>query len=412
MSTYTGGVGIVLATGATILLTRLGIVRHQGTKVTRNGSNVAVPTLSVSDTLAARSGPWTSTDRRALVEASGCACDYISGKNIRIYPYQAVQKVRAKRNCVQIFLPENSYEASPSEGESTPSLFRVAPGILCGQTLDALVPALTPSRGGKVVTDSFGFPIAELVGDRVFILIQCSPAQNARLTALYRSVLSEALCQISGEVAAPSIERQSLLASRDDVEELLPTELREPSFVQLQSQIREKEEAIATLQQSEQVCLSNIFTLQLERRIAQQLLEANCDRALKLREELIALPQVEKVEFFGNHLSLLTSELSCVHPHRQTRHVLGKYRIKIYLDGSQGCVRWHNVTKSVTTAKGRINGPHIDADGRIRATDILSKFPQMIGRGQYTKVAKFAIKLASRLPDNDPEALALLELYA
>lgn len=411
MSTYTGCVGILLATGATVLLARLGIVRHRGTTISRNGSSVAAPTLSIKDTIAARSGPWTAADRRNLVEASSLACEYLSEKDIRIYPYEAIDKVKCRRKSVHIFLPQNYFGGTTSEGEGGASPFRVAPGILCGQNLESIVPALAPTRGGKIIKDGAGFPIAELVDDSVFILVQCTPMQGEYARSLYQRVLAETLRQMSDSTPSQTMGGHSILVSKEKVESLLPAELQEQNLELLRTQQAEQEHTIAALRDSEQKCLRSISALQLERSIAQELLKERCQQVVQLKEALNALPQVEAIHFSETYLSLLTSEISCVHPLSRTRYVLGKYRIYIYYDGSEGCVRWYNVTKRLNTYRGRINGPHIDANGRMRAGEILSKFPQMIGERQYLKVAKFAIKLTSKLPNNDPEALALLELY-
>ncbi|MBX9690625.1 MAG: hypothetical protein K2X27_28175 [Candidatus Obscuribacterales bacterium] len=95
-------------------------------------------------------------------------------------------------------------------------------------------------------------------------------------------------------------------------------------------------------------------------------------------EALLKLPKVSGLRVESGAVSIFTQPLYCSDPKSKTKHEIGRFQIKIYLDGRSDGVRWFNLSRQEDACHKKQQAPNVLASGRAYFSDIRESFPDLI----------------------------------
>jgi hypothetical protein len=123
-----------------------------------------------------------------------------------------------------------------------------------------------------------------------------------------------------------------------------------------------------------------------------------------LADEFDALMQLEKVRSVTcepGAINVYTKMLQCVNPNTSTRHDIGEFLIKIYIDGQADAVRWFNLSHCLDAARSQQQAPNVWNSGRASFSDIRDNFPDLIACMQFSVVTMLAIEFIEQTTERD-----------
>ncbi len=121
-------------------------------------------------------------------------------------------------------------------------------------------------------------------------------------------------------------------------------------------------------------------------------------------QSVLKLPKVKSVSVVGDTLQVFTERLTCAHPVSGKQHVIGAFRIDVMLDGSDGGVRWNNLTQTVDAAFPNMQAPYVFSDGKALMGQTQGLFPTLIGEKQLARVVRLAIRFIEQANPADVAA--------
>ncbi|MCB0353605.1 MAG: hypothetical protein KDD64_08780 [Bdellovibrionales bacterium] len=281
------------------------------------------------------------------------------------------------------------------------------PGIYLGTLRINCTTGLTPSGMGHLVVDDALLPIGEFVGrNALYLLVDDLPSKagEARefLHYLFRQVLAlrgtstEERRKLSEQLVLEKRGRSrralgEVTADRTLMKALAQTDhMLKTGRAALDKSIHEIRTARAEVERGE--CLTTIDQGDLEQREQESLHDV---------EKIGELPQVERVETTATHLLVYTHPLTCRALDGSLRDI-GRFRIEVALDGSDGAIRWFNLDRRVEGLTPLMHAPHILPDGRSFSGAISTVVPPLIGKKEYVQVTKLAIRWIEKFNPRDP----------
>lgn len=118
-------------------------------------------------------------------------------------------------------------------------------------------------------------------------------------------------------------------------------------------------------------------------------------------DKLLTIPKVRSVEAGSGVVKVFTDTLFCVDPRSGKRHEIGAFRIEINTAGSNGGVRWFNVTRLVDGHGPGMQAPHVFHEGNACFGNTAESFAQLIADYEFAAVAMLAINFVESVNVDD-----------
>jgi hypothetical protein len=126
-------------------------------------------------------------------------------------------------------------------------------------------------------------------------------------------------------------------------------------------------------------------------------------------EAVLKSPQITKITVNPDNLQQINVFTTELHAHEGEYHkVLGRYRLEIYMDGSNGGVKAFNLDRQVDGYWRNCQHPHINSSGTFCLGKMKEAVPQLIGEDQIAGLAMMMINHLQRGINLNDEAGAHL----
>lgn len=117
------------------------------------------------------------------------------------------------------------------------------------------------------------------------------------------------------------------------------------------------------------------------------------ERALAQYDEMVAHPQVLRVEILEDRIEVFTrGPLVATDPKTGIRHSIGTFGIAVYLNGENDCVNWFNQTQTVDGIELGMQAPNVRSDGTAWRPKDAEVFVDLIAEGEFAAAVAVAIQ--------------------
>lgn len=267
---------------------------------------------------------------------------------------------------------------------------------------DALSASDDPTA--RVLRDPAGTPYAELVGRTCYVLFDLPHIREGN-TKLIAEALFEAVWAEMSMTPEERAERES--RAREEMRKRSReryisecTRRFDKTLAGTKDTIERGHVAVRNLQ--EQIVRQIRETTGAERKLAQ--LEASRPEMTsaygKEFDRLLAVPKVKNVQVVDGVVKVFTDTLYCVDPRSGKRHEIGAFRIEIVT--SNGDVRWHNLTRTVSAYWEGSNAPHVSGSGHACLGSMAEIIPELVGNYEFAALALVAIQFVESVNTDDP----------
>lgn len=274
------------------------------------------------------------------------------------------------------------------------------------------IPALAISKSGVPIENDRREVLAEFVDERNFVLhFDVRELHSSRryvgilesaalLYGLSRAQYERALALRRAEAAQEArvaYERQILARQLRRLDEL------RGQYLKADAALDEVERGI--LRNTQRSGIGEV-AMQIA---AAQVTEAEQRWASEL-DKIRQLPKVKIVQPLGTVVRIFTEMLTVPVPGvNGERREIGEFRIDLYTDGTNGCVRWANLTRRVTGIAPDMHAPNVLASGEALIGPISELIPTLLGRLEIAQAARAAVMYIQRLDASEPYARKLAE---
>lgn len=127
-------------------------------------------------------------------------------------------------------------------------------------------------------------------------------------------------------------------------------------------------------------------------------------RYQKELDSISEIPEVTSASFEDGAITIVTKTLSRKNPVTNEAHEVGDFRILLYINGENGGIRWYNTVRQVDGVYLKMQAPNVRNSGDAVIGPTQQMFPELLGRGEFAKVAKLAIAYIQRGSPTEPGA--------
>ena len=289
-------------------------------------------------------------------------------------------------------------------GKNTPT-----PKTIWGVRTECAADSFCPTgrdKGVPIVDFSTGYAVGELIGNNLYVHYHIYHSSGSvGEIEIFKRVLQEVVSEISlspEEKAELLLQRQEAERARirqayiEECSNRFKDDVRET-----QKRIKDDEAAIVELGKQ---LTQRMRKLQEAR---DKLARSSEFEAVELEkygqefDKLLALPKVINLQAAKGIISVFTDTLYCVDPRTKITHEIGKFRIEIYTDGSNGGVRWFNLTHQINGQWSPSQAPHIDNNGIACNGNTEGIWPELIAAHEFSAVALIAIQFVESVNLDD-----------
>lgn len=351
------------------------------------------PTTSVK----VGSGGWNGRNEGGFIEAVQEILLPVTDRNVILHVPHGDEKAPASDGQFHIWI------WSTPDGRSTH-----APEKIWDMKVDC-PDGVTPSKsvqGIPIVDAATNWMVGELVGDsNLYIHHDLCHQGTDRELAIFRRLLEEVVLELSG-TPEDKAERQRKLA------EAQRKASREAYIKECSSRfektLKGTREAIKTghadVARIQQELVRRIReTAGSERKLEQ--LEAarggELDKYGVEFDKLLVVPKVRDVQVADGVVKVFTDTLYCTDPRDKVVREIGKFRIEIFRDGGNRCVRWYNLDRKVDGYESGMNAPHVFNDGHACLGNTQEIFPELIANYEFAAAAMVAIQFVESVNVDD-----------
>lgn len=349
-----------------------------------------------------------------------------SGNNQSGFIKIAEVLVPAVRADIVLSVPHKKIVAPASDGKfhvffwSAPADagFKRTPDKIWGVAVDCRDDSFLPSSQGVVFKDvETGWAVGELVGNNLFIHHDlCHHGTDGELTIFRR------LCEeVALELSASPEERAERIRQLAEAKRVASRE----AYVSECS--RRFEKTVQGTRESVQKGHANIARLQQEltRRIrethgAEKKLEQieslraqQTDSYAREFDSLAAVPGVERVEVSDGVIKVFTENIFIRPEGHSKTYDIGRFRMEIYTSGSNGGIRFFNLTRQGSAGGTGYNTqhPHVNQSGSPCLGNIKEMVPQLIGEYEYSAVAQLGLQFLKSVNTDDSAGKGIFEFW-
>lgn len=272
------------------------------------------------------------------------------------------------------------------------------PPIMWGIPVDCLDAGFLPSNKGIAIgCPEDGWTVAELIhGNNLYIFHDAVHKDTASSKEILKKILEECILEIQ---YTPE-ERVKRFKERH-VEYMKEMKRKyvgacagrlEKNVAATQKKILDNRKELADFQKSIVIKIREI--LGSEEKLVS--ISASLARSQEIYErefeKLLSIDKILSLEIRAGKILVFTDTLYCRNPDTKKLHEIGKFRIEIYMDGSENGVLWFNLTRKVIAYRGeKMYAPHVFLNGKACLGNTALIFPELIAKSEYAACALLAI---------------------
>lgn len=254
--------------------------------------------------------------------------------------------------------------------------------------------AYKPSGNGRIIADENGFPIAELIGDNLYILLTLV-REGSRLEALlFARFLHEvrSLIKMQGQDALSTHDQNMFMAQAQHLLQKTAADVKaaDDDLARLNEKVRASGDALSkelTMARYTERGFYQLYdTLDLE-------LGAEFDHMLNVRKVL-------DVKVTDTSMTATTDLIYCVDTRTGKTHELGAFEITFPFNSTKA-IRWRNLTRRVEGFRTNYNAPHVNANGLACLGNVQDVFPKLLANREYSTALQLAIAFLESVDTKD-----------
>lgn len=254
--------------------------------------------------------------------------------------------------------------------------------------------------GAIPIIDPDGVAAAEVVGGTLYILFDLPHASGGG--PLMRAIMEQYVA-----LQKSSEERARMMAKQAEAERQRSRQawIKECSR-RLEKTASGTREAITKAEQAieahQRQLVEQIRLLDGQRRKLEQVEATRPELERRYEQEfdkLLQVPHVVRVTAESGKISVFTDRIFVDHGGR--RYDIGDFRVEVYTDGSNGCVRMYNLTRRVDAYQSGMQAPHVFPDGKPCLGNLKEAIPAYLGEYEYSIVVMLCIQYLQSVNTQD-----------
>jgi len=272
-----------------------------------------------------------------------------------------------------------------------------------------------PSHRGVILSDpESGSPVAEIIGNNVYIFPPISYASTRNGLKIFRRILEEVAAELSlspeqrAERDRQRVEVEKEKVAREHVQTRVAyIELCKQRLSKVVEEARQRvAKSEGVLEETQTSIVSTHRELAGSRKKLEQLRqikEAEDQRFAQEFDRICAIPQVEDVLMRnGRIMQIMTSVLTCTDPSTGKIYELGKFRIEIPVNG--GNIHWFNLTRQIDGLEVGMHSPVVDANGCTILINAIQAFPELIANYEIATAVQLALQVPGSIDPGEEHA--------
>jgi hypothetical protein len=268
------------------------------------------------------------------------------------------------------------------------------PGRFWGWPVPAGENVYEPSGAGRIICDENGFPIAELNGDNLYILLDLVKFGSRLEALLFTRFLTEVRMLLK-------MRRQDSLFAHDQaIFAAQAKHLLQDSVAYLNSLGDDVGKLSTAVRVGSDALNKEIVRARRLQRVYYQLydspgleLGAEFDQMLKVRKVL-------DVRVTDTSMTVVTDLICCVNPLTKKTHEIGAFEITFPFDSTKN-IHWRNLTRLVNGHEKGFNAPHVNAKGYACLGNVKEAFPKLLANREYSTALQLAIAFLESVDPKD-----------
>lgn len=279
------------------------------------------------------------------------------------------------------------------------------PAEMWGIKVDCHDNSFAPSDEGIAILDLNNWPVAELVGDNLYIHHDVCHYGKDRELEIFRYILEETVAELTMSPKEKAKRRKNLVKDkRRRMRQAYANECSarlQKSLAELEDKISNGNSKILEFQQSIVNAIRSVK--ESERQLEHLASYRGKTHELYGQEfdKLLTVKGVKDMDISNGVITVFTDILYCVDPRSGKRHEIGAFHIKIFTDGSNNGVRWNNLTHRIDGNENGMHAPHIFPSGKACLGSAQEIFPELIANYEFAAVAMLAIQFVESVNTDD-----------
>lgn len=336
--------------------------------------------------------------------------------------------VSAVRTDVILSVPHKKTAAPVSDGKfyiffwSAPAetSFRKTPKEIWGVAVDCRDESFFPSGQGVPIMDAeTGWAVGEVVdGNNLYIHHDLCHHGTDRELAIFRRLCEEVALELSATPEEEKAERQRKLAEakRAASREAYTKECARRFEKTVQGTREAVAKGHADIARLQQELTRRIREAQGAERKLEQIESLRGDHVASYGREfdsLVAVPGVERVEVADGVIKVFTENILITPERCADTYDIGRFRMEIYTSGSNGGIRFFNLTRQGTAGGTGYNTqhPHVNKSGSPCLGNIKEMVPTLIGEYEYSAVAQIGLQFLKSVNTDDSAGRGIFEYW-
>jgi hypothetical protein len=299
-------------------------------------------------------------------------------------PHGDVQKPIESSDPTKLYV--HFYSTAVETGKT--KITKVYGRTLSGGQVDGLIPACQACHGVGIA-DRDGVLVAEIVDDNLYILFDLPHVGGDHVTEIFSEVMKKYFA-IKGKVSSDidrvlePVKKSMGMSSRDkfvrDCNMLIDINIKEleSELIRCNREMENYQQEFIRRTREREIIETKLHPLQATHGEKETW-------AIKEYDALCKTPHVQDIELEGNIIRVYTDMI--IIPYRGKNYKIGKFRIDIFIDGSNGAVKAYNLTDG----KDRVFHPHIKKDGYCCLGNISEGVTKLLAEYQYAVLIQLMI---------------------
>lgn len=204
------------------------------------------------------------------------------------------------------------------------------------------------------------------------------------------------LASVNGTVSKPKTKKDEIVIMRQNYMKLCGYGRKEEQIKILKKEVSKLSSDIEKYQKNLVESLRNLQENQLG---LQRIQNTGDDSLVRFGDEfdqLVKHPDIKNIEIDGNRLLIYTKTINI--EYYKSVYSIGKFKITIYTDGGNGCVRMHNLTHR---GYDGYNHPYVNDDGQPCLGNIKEVIPHVVSEHKYAAAAAICIQFLKSYERSD-----------
>ena len=342
---------------------------------------------------------WNGNQQGRFVHMTKEILSPVVKKNIRLaVPHKEVQEPR-ENGSLNIWIWSSPLPMAG--GEVRP------PETMWGIPVDCRDSAFPPTFMGEVIFCDEGYAVAEFInGSNLYIFHDIAEKGTENELKIYQKILEYVLDIFASrdkELSELRGEGRERYIADQRVKYIQECSRRTSVLIKKTEEgIRGNEKRLGELQKEIVVKAREIRGAMLK---LEQIRRAhgNMDEMYTIEfNKICQIPKVRHIVMRSGIIEVLTDTLCCRNPNTKLLHEIGKFNIKVFMNGDNGCVRWFNLTRMVVGYGGQeMNAPHVYGAGNACMGNTSETFPQLIATCEYAACIFLAIQFIESVNIDD-----------